>query len=102
MIIPDPVIDREKNACPMAITHVSGLSRSSQRGISRYSYPARAPSRKNTRTAIITNRMKNAGIIMRLTFSIPFRTPPTSTTMVITTTMKCHGTLPKWPVAWEK
>ena len=37
---------------------------------------------------------------MRLTFSIPFRTPPTSTTIVITTTMKCHGTLPKWPVAW--
>ena len=35
MIMPEPVMDREKNACPMAMTHVIGSSSFSHWGISR-------------------------------------------------------------------
>ena len=34
-IMPEPVMDKEKNACPMAITQVLGSARYSQRGTNR-------------------------------------------------------------------
>lgn len=36
MIIPEPVIDREKNACPIAMTQVVGLRSASHWGMKRY------------------------------------------------------------------
>ena len=38
-IIPEPVMDREKKACPMAMTHVSISSSLLQSGTNRNSYP---------------------------------------------------------------
>ena len=36
MIMPEPVMDSEKNACPIAMIHVRGLNRYSHCGTSRY------------------------------------------------------------------
>ena len=93
--MPEPVMDREKNACPMAMTQVSALRRYSHLGMKRKRYPSAEPSRKNTLTARIIKRPKKAGISTLLTFSIPLVAPAISRTQAVTTTARWHGMLPK-------
>ncbi len=95
-------MDREKNACPMAITQVFTSNSLSHFGTKRKLYPAEAPGRKNTRTARTVNRTKKTGIITRLARSIWVTEPVTRIITVIRTTARCQGRLPKLPVACAK
>ena len=101
-IIPDPVMDNEKNAWPMAMTQVSTLSKSLQSGVNRNLYPSTAPGRNATRIARTANRTKKEGIRTLLIFSIPFVAPNIRMAAAMTITSTCQGTLPKFPVAWLK
>ena len=92
--MPDPVMDSEKNACPMAMTQVSVFNRYSHLGINKNRYPSKAPSRKNTRTAKTTNNPKNAGISTLLIFSMPFVAPAIKRPQAMRTTAPWQGILP--------
>ena len=92
------MIDREKKACPIAITHVSICPNCSQFGVNKNSYPAPELGKKYTRIAKIKNKIKNKGIKILFTFSIPDVEPNIKIKAVITITRVCQNTLPNSPV----
>ena len=65
-------MDKEKKACPMAMIHVSLLSKYSHLGTNKNLYPSMAPLNKLTRMARIINKIKKAGINTLLAFSMAF------------------------------
>ena len=73
--MPEPVMDREKKACPIAMTQVSTLASASHFGTNRKRYPSWEPGRKNTLTARMANRIKNRGIKILFALSIWFAAP---------------------------
>ena len=70
MIIPLPVTESEKNACPMALIQTAGFVRASQRGRNINRYPLPEPGRKATRMASTRKIRKNNGIMILLLFSM--------------------------------
>ena len=61
-----------------------------------------APGRKATRTAMMRNRMKKAGIMTLLSFSMPEATPKIRMAAVTATAAKCQGMEPKDTARAEK
>lgn len=61
-----------------------------------------APGRKATRTAMMRNRMKKAGIMTLLSFSMPEATPKIRMAAVTATAAKCQGMEPKSTARAEK
>ena len=95
-IIPLPVIEREKKACPIAFTQVSTLNRYDQSGTNKYLYPSIAPGKNATLTANMKNSTKKAGIIILFVFSI-LEAPAKRVSKVIIITAICQGRITKFP-----
>ena len=68
--MPEPVIDSEKNACPIAVIHTEGFFNEFQSGMNKKAYPFTASGKKAMRIANAANKIKNSGIITLLVFSI--------------------------------
>ena len=96
-MVPEPAKDREKKACPRAYTQVFGFFRYSHFGTNRYSYPAVACSRVNTRSIKRIKNTKNTGIMILFIFSMPLEIPKIIMRKVRPSPRKCHPTLPKFP-----
>ena len=85
--MPEPVIESEKKACPIAVTHTIGSSSLLKSGINRNLYPSSAFGSIATFIAKMANNTKNSGIIILLVFSMLFA-PKNSVRSVPTITIK--------------
>ena len=68
--MPEPVIDSEKNACPIAEIQTIGSDSLVKSAPKRNAYPPAAPCSVATLTAKIANSTKNSGIIILFVFSM--------------------------------